>query len=393
MSVYELRDPLTRLSSLPTMMNWRSVWGNADQYYKNDVAVSPTNNASYLLFGATTDAGQDPIGNPAWFELFPHTTGLHQLVAGNGIQITPVPAPDTPTITNTGVRTLQANTGLAWSSPTLTNTGVLRIVADPSSTSGLYWDASASTLFNVGVLATTRVGFANTGTPQNQVWSNQGITALNAGANISVSVDSSGTATIGNTGVVSLVAGSNIVIGNGGTPLSRSITLKNIDTNTILTPTAGMTPQPITGSPLPLPPLPNGAGFVPVSLPVGNSLIPMLTNPPLDPNPTWVFDFGGWWVDAATVQGISLGLIMGLRDTATAGGPYYYLADENVWLSDPLGARAGANCGLMIAPLHDIRSAGLQTITDVFLYNQTGNFLTLTSWSPVQATYYANYST
>jgi len=374
-------------------MNWRGEWNNASQYYKNDVALSPTNNASYLLFGAIADRGVDPVSNADWFQVFPHTTGLEGLTAGNGISIAPVPSANNPTISNSGVQSITANTGLSWSSPTLTNTGVLGIVANPSSISGLSWDASSSTLLNTGLLSALRVGITNTGTTQNQVWSNAGISGLNAGANISVSVDSSGTATIGNTGVLNIVAGSNIVRG-GGAGGTTTLSLKNIDVNTLLSPTAGMSPNPVAGFPLPLPPVSTGAGFVPVSLPVGNSLIPMLTNPPPDPNPTWVFDFTGWWVSSSNVLGITLGIIMGLRDASSSGGPYDYLADYNVLMRSGLagGISATANGGLVVAPLHDLRSAGLKTITDVFIYNQTGFPLTLHSWSPVLATYYPNYS-
>jgi hypothetical protein len=390
----ELADPLTRLTFLPTAMNWRGEWNNAFQYFKNDVATSPTNNASYLLFGATADRGVDPVSNADWFQVFPHTTGLEGLTAGNGISIAPVPSANNPTISNSGVRSLTANTGLSTfggQQPLVFNTGVLGIVADPSSTSGLSWTPSTSTLLNAGLVSAFTLGITNSGTPQTQVWSNAGIIGLTAGTNISVSVDSSGTATIGNTGILALNAGANIT--RGGNTATPTITLNNIDVNTLLSPTAGMTPNPIAGFPLPLPPLPLGTGFVPVSLPVGNPLVPMLTNPPSDPNPTWVFDFGGWWVESPAVQGISLGLIMGFRDNATAGGPYNYLSDYNVWMSEGFsGQLARANGGLVVAPLHSLRSAGFKTITDVAILNQTGNPLTLQSWSPVLATYYANYS-
>jgi hypothetical protein len=387
----ELLDPLTRLSFLPTAMNWRGEWNNASQYFKNDVALSPTNNASYLLFGATTNRGDDPAFNADWFQVFPHTTGLEGLVAGNGISVAPVPSIDNPTISNSGVQSITANTGLSWSSPTLTNTGVLGIVADPSSTSGLSWTRSTSTLLNAGVVSAFTLGISNSGTPQNQVWSNQGILALNAGGNISVSVDSSGTATIGNTGILALNGGSNIE--RSGATATPTLTLKNLDVNTILFPTAGMTPNPIAGFD-PLPPIPLGTGYVPVSLPVGNSLIPMLTTPPNDPNPTWVFDFAGWWVNTASVKGQSLGLILGFNDASTAGGPYTYLAYQNQWLSEGFaGVQCFANCGSVSANIHDLRSAGLKTITDVFVYNQTGDDLALNSWCPVKAQYYPNYST
>lgn len=388
----ELTDPFTRLQVLPTAMAWRGVWNNADQYYKNDVVLSPTNNATYLLFGATTDRGSDPVSNADWFEVFPHTTGLEGLVAGVGIQITPVPSANNPTITNTGVRTMTANTGLAWNgiTNTITNTGLLGIRTDPSSTTGLFWDASASTLYNAGVVSAFRIGINNTGTPQNQVWENAGIVALNGSANISVSNDPSGNATVGNTGIINIIAGSNIF--KSGTPNNPSLSVRGIDITTLLIPTGGMTPNPIAGVPAPNP---FNKGYIPVSLAPTSILQQQLLNPPLDPNPTWVFDFTGWWVDYPQVQGISLGLFVGFRDNITAGGPYEVFSYDNEYLNEPTpsGTIQGfANCGMVPISLHSFRSAGLQTITDVFILNQTGYALTLVSWESVKANYYPVFS-
>lgn len=383
----ELVDPFTRLSFLPTAMAWRGVWNNSDQYFKNDVVLSPTNNATYLLFGTTADRGVDPVVNLNWFEVFPHTTGLEGIQGGNGIQVAPVPSANNPTITNTGVRTMTANTGLAWNGTTntITNLGLLGITTDPSSTTGLFWDASSSTLFNAGLVGAFTLGITNTGTPQDQVWSNAGITALNAGANIAVST-SNGTSQITNTGVLNIIAGSNIF--KSGTPTQPSLSLRGVDITTLLVPTAGMTPNPIAGVPTSAP---TPFGLIPVSLPPTSTLLAQLLTPPLDPNPTWVFDFGGWWVDFPSVQGISLGLIVGLYDNATAGGPYsVYAPYGNQWLQEPTGGviQGFAPIGSVPIPLSSIRSAGLRTITHIAIGNQTGFALTLVSTDAVKANYY-----
>lgn len=383
----ELSDPLTRLAVLPTAMNWRGVWGNADQYYKNDVAISPTNNASYILFGQTADAGQDPIGNPAWFELFPHTTGLHQLVAGNGIQITPVPGPATPTLTNTGVRTLLANTGLGTfggQTPLVFNTGVLGIVTDPSV--GLSWDVSTSTLLNEGVVGTSRVGITNTGSPQNQVLESLGILGINGSANVAVSVGS-GIATLTNTGVTQLRAGAGIDI--DGNPSNPTVTTLGGARTSVLASTGPPVPNPI--------PI-NVEGIAPVA--ASPYLIQTLvTPPPSSPNPYWLFDFTGWWVSFGTLPGPTQLIRVKLRDTTTPGGPYTYTSTANtgsgeVDLNDLLTPpRLGfANLGWIFAPLQGLRAAGLQTIDEVVIVSSTASLFQVNGGGEIKCLFFPNYS-
>ena len=412
-SLNDLLDPLTRLNVLPTFMNWRGAWGNADQYYKNDVAISPSNGATYILFGKTADAGQDPIGNPAWFELFPHTTGLDSLVAGNGISIAPVPSANNPTISNSGVQSITANSGLftfGGPNPLVFNTGLLGIVADPSSITGLSWDASSSTLLNAGVLSTFRVGIANSGTAQNQVWSNQGITNLTGSGNVSVAVDASGTATITNTGVVSLAVGAGLT--NSGPPTAPTIGLAGSDIATILHPTA---PPSSLSIPYTLPIY--SYASQPVSLNPNSLLAKQLqTHTASGTNPTWIFDFTPYWFtwnDAPLPLQLNINNVnIAFVDTTTAGGPFVYAVGSafagvvalpaSYTSPSPLIPNVQplrANMSFLAISTSDMFDAGLQTINQIWIQNGIGRTapvdpdynLTIDAWGDIEARFYPDF--
>jgi hypothetical protein len=104
MALSSLDNPLERLASLPNAMNWRGAWAATEQYYLNDVVVSPVNLASYILNGKTALLnGGDPTTNPDWIELSATATGVLQVNAGFGIGLDPLSTPTIPTIDNHGV--------------------------------------------------------------------------------------------------------------------------------------------------------------------------------------------------------------------------------------------------------------------------------------------------
>lgn len=135
MSVRGLQTPLQVLGALPHAMNWKDQWSPTEQYYQNDVVISPATGSPYILTGKTAILnGGDPSTNPDWYDIATAGgSGVSAVTAGTGISVSTTGG--TATITNEGVRSITlnsvvpnglVNTGSA-SLPLLNNAGVVTI--------------------------------------------------------------------------------------------------------------------------------------------------------------------------------------------------------------------------------------------------------------------------
>lgn len=195
MSFAPLDNPLERLAILPNAMNWRGTWDATEQYFKNDVVVSPTNSASYILAGQTALlGGADPQFNVDWIELSLPTTGVASVNAGVGITLDPLGTATNPIIDNDGVITLTAGAGMFVDNtdphnPIVENIGVHSVGAgtgialDPLSTPQI------PIINNDGVITLSGTSGVNVDNsdPHNPIVSNTGVITVSAGSGISVS--------------------------------------------------------------------------------------------------------------------------------------------------------------------------------------------------------------
>jgi len=203
MALVPLQNPLEILAILPNVMNWRGTWDVTEQYFKNDVVVSPVNQASYILNGQNSSfGGADPTLNPDWIELSLPTTGVASVSAGAGMALNPLGTSTNPILDNAGVRTLTQGAGIIVDNtdprnPSVENAGVITVRQG----SGINIDNSnpqSPLIENDGVIFVDSIGAGinvdNTD-PKNPIVSNTGIVAVSAGTGISVST-TTGNATV-----------------------------------------------------------------------------------------------------------------------------------------------------------------------------------------------------
>lgn len=395
-------NALDQLAYFPNLMNYKGNWNNAVQYFKNDIVVDSNNGASYILVGSTSllDGG-DPISNSAWFELMPHVTSVDGIAAGNGIGLTP-PATN-PTITNTGVRTLTATNGLGAATigqvSQLFNLGLLGMIDGVGISSEL--SNGTLTILNDGLVGLVRVGFGNTGTSQNIQLTNLGVNSITGSANITVAT-SGGSNIISNTGVLGATLGGGIINSGGGQDLILSANPSGPLLG-VLEVTGTMSPNPVLST---ASPAPSGTGLIPTSLDPNSFLAFQLRNGSADPNPTWVFDLTGLWIefDQAPPTGLGIPSVInvGLVDDVTAGGPfeYYKINGDNGRAGANVFQNFGqpssqANLGRVIVRLADLQSASLRTISKLKIYNELGGglanyFVRVVSYAPIQLHYFPN---
>jgi hypothetical protein len=252
MSVTGLQTPFQRLAVLPTAMNWRGSWVATQDYFLNDVVISPINGSSYILTGTISlVGGLDPSLNPVFEELSPLSAGITGVVAGPGI-IVDNTNPQIPIIENNGVRTLTGDgvsivvdntdpnnpaiTSLALNTitgqsgisvnnanpqnPIITNSGVRSLA--PLDASITVSAPTGAVILSANGLAdiTAGVGIGLAGTVQNRQITNTGVVSLAVGAGLS----STGgvNPTIANTGVLTIAAADSSII-VAGTVQNRTI--------------------------------------------------------------------------------------------------------------------------------------------------------------------------
>lgn len=392
-------NPLDQRQYLPNLLNWKGTWNNATQYYKNDLAVDSSNQATYICI-SNTSVDQQPISSTAWFEFFPHATSVDGIASGNsGIGLSP-PATN-PTITNTGVRAITSANGIGHATigqvVEVFNTGLLGCINGVGISGEL--SNGTLTLSNVGVVGSALIGFGNVGTSQNIQLTNTGIRQIiSGGGGLSVSVDASNNYTLTNTGVNRISLGSELV--NNGDPqdvvLAAYPGAPYLDVMSI---TGPCVPNPIPGV---FPATPGLRGYIPVVLPPNSKLENQLAVGTNDPNPYWLMDLTGVWIEVSTPAGPPVAyIIVGLRDNVSPGGPYEYIGVAFDYLRGYnghytpdytfLSLTARTNLGWIYMNPNDIRARGLKVITDIVIVNPTsGNLNFGGTPDVVQMRYYPN---
>jgi hypothetical protein len=344
--------PFDRLTILPTTMNWRGTWSATQQYFTNDVAVSPINFGSYILFQVTSSTSDvDPSLDPNWGELSAASTSVNNITAGTGIVIDQTAT--NPRINNSGVLTLEVGAGL-------TKTG----------------DAQNPVLANAGVISIAEgagIKVDNTN-PQIPIISNTGVTSIIAGGGIDIPLYTVGTPpTINNSGVLTLTAGPNITITGGST---ATITAK-----------AGLVSLvPNTLSVLTIPA--GGSGQL-VFFPLLTGIVQnYLANGAPDPNGIFIFNFSGTNF-TFTANGGSPVLPNNVVQIAFTG-PVNYSSGDAIILSTAVVYPQSVTLPLLYMNIAAARTAGLTGLTGLLFTNTTTSPLLLTSVTNGTATYYPN---
>jgi hypothetical protein len=352
MALNPLDNPLERLASLPNTMNWRGGWLATEQYYLNDVVVSPVNLASYILAGKTALLnGGDPTANPDWIELSAPTTGVQSVV------VNPLTG-----IENTGTATLV----------NLRNTGVLTIGAG-----------------NTGIGITGGSGPF----PLNTVITNDGVLSLTpsatpAGAGITVSANT-GAIQIANNGILGITAGTGLASTGGQNPTlsigASGLPRLSYATNVLVSGIA-MTPNSVPAG---------GTGVLPFGLasPL-NAFSGDLANGVPDPNGTWLLDLTKWSFKLIGPQvGVGISLSFAFVDnTTTAPVPIVY----NPAIGDRIRYFPNGvfpfdfNLGQVLFDITAARALGMRTIDQLQIQNAGGTTLEFNCSGDVPCTYYPN---
>jgi hypothetical protein len=389
-------------------MNWRGLWTNNDQYFFNDVAVSPANASTYILTGQkAVFGGNDPSTSPLWSELSAITTGVASIIAGSGIDISYPLNPQVPVITNTGCLTVQVSSGIAndgtetepelrntgvlaltpgagiaiagtAQNPTIANTGIFRIIPGPGivSTGG-----TNPTVSNTGVLDITagNAGIIVGGNPSNITLTNSGLASLSVGPGLSTTGGLN--PTIANTGVITILPGdASVTI--AGTPQDRTVS--------VLVPSISVIYTPSSLSVFTLAPAATG---VFVFTPFANTLFTnYLANG--SPNPAGVFmiDLSNLIFNMAIVAPIAANRTVTLAFKDTVTNAVYTSA---IYLNQSLAVIGTTgdynfNFGRVYFNVADARTAGMTTMGGFFITNDTTATLTFVSGGTAYAEYYPN---
>lgn len=236
-------NPLEILAQFPFVMSWRGTWSASEQYIQNDVVVSPLNGSSYILIESSLLSGTDPSVNPNWSELAPSSTGVAQVDAGAGITVVdptgPIATvsnngvisvisgasididntdPQNPIINSTALGRIQAGLGISVTglsfSPTITNTGVRTLAVGAGLTTD--GDPNNPSIGTTAVLSITQGnGILVTG-GQIATVTNDGVVSISGGGGVAVDNTNSNAPVITNLGVLSLTGGAGVTV--TGTP-------------------------------------------------------------------------------------------------------------------------------------------------------------------------------
>jgi hypothetical protein len=346
MALNPLENPLERLKFLPTTMNWRGGWLATEQYYLNDVVVSPVNVASYILVGKTALlGGGDPTTNPDWVELSNTATGVLQVNAGIGLVNT-----GTPTIVD------------------LENTGIITITAGNA---------------GIGVVDGSGPPY-----PLNTVISNNGVLSVAAGnAGIAVSAPT-GAITVSNNGILGITAGTGLSSTGGQTP-TLSVSSSGLPKLSIAT------VYSISGTAMTPDPAPQGVvGVLPFVLvsPL-NAFGTDLATGVADPNGTWILDLTKWTFAITGVQaGATFNTAYAFVDTTTVGGPYTYNPAYGAYIRNFISATLpfDFNLGQCEFVIPTARATGMRTIDEIHVLNNSGADMEFKCAGDVLCSYYAN---
>ena len=235
-------NPLEELVLYPNMMKWRGTWTSSEQYFKNDIVISPINTAPYILIGETAVlTSTDPSLDPLWEELAPSITGIQSVQGGAGITVTnptgPVATiindgviqvtqgtniqvdnsdPRNPIVSTSGLITgVQAGDGISVGGltivPTITNTGIRTLAVGPGLQSDN--DPNNPSIFSTAVLTITGSSGINVTSGQTPTITNTGVlSVLSGNAGITVNNTVPTAPVISNSGVISITAGNGITL-------------------------------------------------------------------------------------------------------------------------------------------------------------------------------------
>jgi len=383
MSLTSLENPLERLKTLPTGMNWRGGWDTTEQYYLNDVVIAPLNNATYILTGREALlGGGDPSLNADWTELSDPSTGVAS-VSGSAF-ITVGGSPTNPQIINNGVCTVSAGAGLldvgTPNNPVLINTGITSLQ------NGLGISIAGNTITNTGIRTlTVGAGLSSSGGNDPSV-SNTGIISLVPSTYIGISAGQ--TPTITNNGVVQVSAGTGISItGTANIPIINSLT-----TPPTVSQVFSSTTTVVDSASVPAPP--SGTAII-FALIVSSSLFfqQLQTSGTPTPNGIWLLDMGNHITSLSSFTpplGLARTLQVSFVDTLTAGGPYSYqpLLSPNQFYGATSVNPATSSLGVFPFDITIARATGMRTISEIRIANNTLGTLDIVSYGSVFATYY-----
>jgi hypothetical protein len=145
-------------------MNYRGGWAATEQYYANDVVISPIDNKTYILTGKMIllDGG-DPSTNADW-EAISSSEQLQSVTAEQATGIWNIGNSQNVILTNTGVISVETdvkdgleNIGTAQNQ-VLVNSGVISISTDPGSGISISGSTNNPVLTNTGVLTVAATG-------------------------------------------------------------------------------------------------------------------------------------------------------------------------------------------------------------------------------------------
>lgn len=412
MSLTPLDNPLERLGINPTGMNWRGLWDATEQYYLNDVAIAPSNSASYILAGKTAllDGG-DPSLNPDWIELSATTTGVVSVNAGVGITITGTGT--NPIVNNAGVINLTAGTGIAntgtATNPIVQNTGVVSLVQGV----GIQITGTTNpTIANTGIRTLTQGAGISISAGSNPTIANSGLISAVAGTGISVSAGQ--TPTIANTGVLTFTASTGIAnTGTATAPIVENTGILSITAGTGLATTGGQNP---TLSATIFPTLsriicinwgifgsnpmdsvlnpPNNVAISQSQFPPTSVISDHFLNGSPDPNGVWIVDFSS--VGIVNVNGaISPPAPLTITLVDTLNSASYILSSAEggaiLALSGILGNAQALTFGLVELNISAIRATGFRRLDQIHITNGTGGIWWIsTAPNVLFAQYYPN---
>ena len=403
----QAQNPLLRLAEFPFMMNWRGTWSVTEQYLQNDVAISPINGSSYVLADTSVLSGLDPSLSVAWIELAPAATGLNQINQGAGITVVNPAGPIT-TVSNAGVITIQqganitvdntdpqnpviastalsgvsAGAGISVSglsfSPTITNTGVRTIAVGAGLVSNN--DPNNPAISATGVLSIAAGnGILVTPPPPSQVLTitNNGVRTVSGTVGLTVNNTDPNNPVLTNTGVLSVTAGSNVLItGTAINPIISANVPKVSFVNTLIT---------ASGFPV----APASLGQLPLSISGNTGIFVSYIANPGPPDPTGVFTinlasinlFLSAVSNVASGEKVSISLI---DNVTTAPTPIVYpLGDCICYFPTPPAVNTypfQIRPGVFAFNVTALRATGFRVPSAIGFLNSTGATLEINTW-------------
>jgi hypothetical protein len=361
MSVAQSLDtPFERLAILPTTMNWRGGWSVSQQYFKNDVVVSPLNFATYILTPTSIIGGVDPsLSVGEWIELSSPNTAVNSVRAGVGISVA---GTTNPVITNAGVLTVTPGIGIV-------NTGT----------------ASDVILENSGAVTLQQgSGISITGTSQLPTITNTGVRQIQQGNGILIDNTNPNIPSISNNGVLTVNQGSGITVNN--TDPRNPIVSASVGFTSIIVGTVGNQNIPFMA-----PSTCSVAGQASFFVLTNGLFASYLLNGPPSPNGVFLINFTGYNLFFTNNGGsptVGQNLVsIGFFDSALNAT---YTAGQTVGLATGAVYPINATMPLCVFNVTAARTAGLRNLDQIVLTNNTASPFVCPSANAITAVYYPN---